>query len=418
MFKFIHAADIHLDSPLRGLENYEGAPVAEIRGAARSALSNLVDLAIEENVDFVLISGDIYDGDWRDYNTGLYFISQAQRLGQADIPLYLISGNHDAANRMTRKLRLPENVEMFPTGSAGSAIIEDLDVAIHGQSFATAAVYDDLSQDYPLPVAGCFNIGMLHTCATGKDGHERYAPCSVEGLCSKGYDYWALGHIHQRETLLESPYIAFSGNIQGRHARETGPKGCLLVTVDDDRSLKTEFHALDVVRWEVLRQDVSDLQNIDEVLNQITQAIEEHHGNAEGRLLALRVELTGTGPIHRELHAHKFRWINEIRSIAIDAGKGDVWIEKLKLLTSDRPQRQIDGTVSDDAIGELISLFETARSNPDGLSDLGFDLSDIIRKLPSELKSQIPVDDPAWLTETVNSAESLLLSRIVTEDNQ
>ena len=199
MFKFIHAADIHLDSPLRGLEQYEGAPVEEIRNAARRALSNLVDLAIRQEVAFVLIAGDLYDGDWRDYNTGLFFVDQARRLREAKIPLYLISGNHDAANRMTRTLKMPENVTFFSAERPETALLPDLDVAIHGQSFAKAAVYDDLSEGYPIVDSGHFNIGMLPTCAAGREGHDRYAPCSVEGLKAKGYDYWALGHIHLRE---------------------------------------------------------------------------------------------------------------------------------------------------------------------------------------------------------------------------
>ena len=110
--KFIHAAYVHLDSPLRGLERYEGAPVDEIRGATRRALENLFELAIDREVDFVLIAGDLYDGDWKDHNTGLFFVKQAARLHEASIPIYMISGNHDAANRMTRSLRMPDNVTL------------------------------------------------------------------------------------------------------------------------------------------------------------------------------------------------------------------------------------------------------------------------------------------------------------------
>ena len=134
MFKFLHAADIHLDSPLLGLERYEGAPVEEIRGATRRALDNLVQLAMDEAVDFVLIAGDLYDGDWRDAGTGLYFVKQMARLREAKIPVYLIAGNHDAQNKMTRELRFPENVTVFSSRRAGTVVIDDLSVAIHGQS--------------------------------------------------------------------------------------------------------------------------------------------------------------------------------------------------------------------------------------------------------------------------------------------
>jgi exonuclease SbcD len=418
MFKFIHAADIHLDSPLSGLEQYDGAPVQEIRDAARRALANLVDLAINQQVAFVLIAGDIYDGDWRDYNTGLYFVDQVRRLREADIPLYLISGNHDAANRMTRTLRMPENVTFFSADTPETALIPELDVAIHGQSFATAAVYEDLSEGYPIAESGCFNIGVLHTCASGREGHDRYAPCSIEGLKAKGYDYWALGHIHIREILSEQPIIAFSGNIQGRHIKETGAKGCLLVTVNDDQSMQADFQALDVLRWDVASIDVSESQGVDDVLALVATEIESCHGNAAGRLLALRIELTGETTAHRDLHARKDHWTNEIRSLAIDVGKGDVWIEKVKLRTSSPTSKSTPSNIPDDAIGELASLFERAREDTSQLAELDFNFADVVKKLPAELKTLARPDDPEWLREILAEAEPLLLSRLAGSEGE
>lgn len=144
-FTFLHAADVHLDSPLLGLERYEGAPVEYVRGAARRAFQNLVQLALDEEADFLLIAGDLYDGDWRDSNTGLFFASQAARLKEAGIGVYLIRGNHDAASQITCQLRLPENVFDFSTREPETKVDDDLGVAIHGQGFHTQAVLDDLS---------------------------------------------------------------------------------------------------------------------------------------------------------------------------------------------------------------------------------------------------------------------------------
>jgi DNA repair exonuclease SbcCD nuclease subunit len=233
MFKFLHAADIHLDSPLKGLERYEGVPVEQIRHATRRALENLIQLALDERVQFVLIAGDLYDGDWRDYNTGLFFIKQMARLREADIKVVLIKGNHDAANRMTRTLDLPENVTVLKAAKPDSSELEDIGVVVHGQSFGTAAEERDLSKNYPHGRRGLFNIGLLHTCLTGADGHEPYAPCTLEGLLSKEYDYWALGHVHKREIRHHNPYVVFPGNLQGRKIKEEGAKGCELVTVLD-----------------------------------------------------------------------------------------------------------------------------------------------------------------------------------------
>ena len=170
--------------------------------ATRRALENLIQLALTEKVAFAIIAGDLYDGDWRDYNTGLYFVSQMQRLSDAGIVVFIAAGNHDAASKISKSLRLPDGVHMFPSERPDTFVIREMDVAVHGQSFPTPAVKKDLSAGYPEPVDGCFNIGILHTCATGRENHEPYAPCTLEGLKSKGYDYWALGHVHQFEVLL------------------------------------------------------------------------------------------------------------------------------------------------------------------------------------------------------------------------
>jgi hypothetical protein len=165
-------------------------------------LHNLESFSSDSGINVIIINVQafnatgIYDGDWRDYNTGLFFVKQAARLRDVGIPRCVISGNHDAANRMTRSLRMPDNVTFFSDEAPETAIIPGVDVAIHGQSYATSAVFEDLSDAYPNSKSGLLNIGLLHTCVTGREGHDRYAPCSVEGLKLKGYDYWALGHVH------------------------------------------------------------------------------------------------------------------------------------------------------------------------------------------------------------------------------
>src|SRR3972149_5708623 len=251
MFRFLHAADVHLDSPLCGLERYEGAPVQEVRGATRQALAALADCAVKEKVAFVLIAGDLYDGDWRDYGTGLVFVREMVRLREADIPVFVIAGNHDAQSQITKALRLPENVRLFPAEEPRTVVDEDRGIAVHGQSFATRAVTEDLSVRYPDPVSGLFNVGLLHTSADGREGHEPYAPSRPEALALKGYDYWALGHVHKREILHRDPWVVFCGNLQGRHIKETGPKGCTIVTVDSGKVTTVDHRALDVLRWAV-----------------------------------------------------------------------------------------------------------------------------------------------------------------------
>jgi exonuclease SbcD len=414
MFKFIHAADIHLDSPLHKLEAYEGAPKGEIRQASRRAFDNLVSAAIAESVDFVLIAGDLYDGDWKDYNTGLHLVSRTARLREAGIPVYIVAGNHDAASKITKKLKLPENVHLFSANKPETFTIDELNVAIHGQSFAKPAIKKDLSNNYPTPLAGHFNIGVLHTCASGREGHEPYAPCSLEGLGSKEYDYWALGHVHQYETLLDDPLVVFSGCIQGRHIRETGPKGCVLVTVNDEGRPEPEFRPLDVIRWVIADVDASGAESGYDVVDRFGRQLENLVDQNEGLPLVARVIIKGETPGHTELLANVEHWCNEIRSAAIDSG-GRVWVEKIKFHTT-LPAAQQDLQKGDGAIGELVSLFDEMSSNPDMVRALSGEFSDIEKKIPKELKADsdsLTFDDFDWLNEILNQVRPLLLQRLM-----
>ena len=326
MFRFLHAADIHLDSPLRGLEAYEDAPVEQIRGSVRNAFDNLIDLAVNEDVAFVLIAGDLFDGDWKDYKTGLYFNNRMGILREAGIRVFIVSGNHDAASQITRSLHLPDNVTSFSSRKAETKVLDDLGVAIHGRSFPSRAVTEDLTQNYPQADPGVFNIGLLHTALTGRPGHEPYAPCTVDALRSKGYQYWALGHVHMREEISKDPWIVFPGNIQARHIREIGPKGCTIVTVEEGRVLEVEHHNTDVLRWGVCQVNLDGCEKEEECLERVRQSFEDQLERAEGRPIAVRVILEGRTSLYGSLHRKAPHWIEEFKGIA--AGLIDVWIEK------------------------------------------------------------------------------------------
>lgn len=414
MFKFIHAADIHLDSPLRGLERYEGAPIEEIRGATRRALENLVDLALEQSVAFVLVAGDLYDGDWREFRTGLYFVSQMARLREAGIPVVLIAGNHDAANKMTRRLPLPDNVTVLGHRKPQSLRLDDWDVIVHGQSFASGAVTDNLAGGYPAGDGGAFNIGLLHTCATGDDAcHQPYAPCTLDDLRGKEYGYWALGHIHKQGILSHDPPIVFCGNLQGRNIRETGPKGCMLVTVDDRLQPHLEHRALDVFRWERCPLDASDVENSYQLLDRIRAQLVRLASAVDDRSLAVRIEVAGASPIHRELVAEPHRWTNEVRAIAQDAGN-DVWIEKIILNTS--PPADYDRSKLEGPIGELVRYVNEIQSSPEKLAGLASEIADLREKLPPELKEgdySLGLDQPEKLRAILDDVEQMLVHQLI-----
>jgi Calcineurin-like phosphoesterase len=185
LMKFVHAADLHLDSPMKGLAAYPGAPVEAMRGATRHAFESLVEMCIDEQVQLLVIAGDVYDGDWKDVSTGLYLRSQPARLREAEIEVVLIRGNHDAASVISRKLKLP-GIHVLPHDRPASVVLEDVGAVVHGQSYATRAVTENLAAGYPAPLPGLVNVGLLHTCLGGDYDHDRYAPCSLEDLVARG----------------------------------------------------------------------------------------------------------------------------------------------------------------------------------------------------------------------------------------
>lgn len=411
MLKFIHTADIHLDSPLHRLEVYEGAPVDAIREASRRALENLVDLALAESVPFVLIAGDLFDGDWQDYHTGLFFVAQMARLKTAGIAVFLISGNHDAAGRMTRRLPYPDNVHHFSHRAPVTRRLDPLKVAVHGQSFASTAVMDNLALGYPEPLPGYFNIGLLHTSLTGREGHARYAPCTLADLASRDYDYWALGHVHQFEVAERDPPVVFSGCLQGRHVRETGAKGGVLVTVAAGSPPEVVHHALDVVRWSRLSVDLGGIRGEKAALDRVVTALAEALRSCDPRTLIARVSLTGATALHDELAGDLEYCRQAIRSAAM-AGLGErVWIEGVAVDTHP-PPTAASRRPDPGPLRELDQLAAAIQADDNLLLGLGDDLAALFRKLPSDYRrGQAAIDpaNPGHLRQIVRQARALLV---------
>ena len=359
------------------------------------------------------------DGDWKDYNTGLYFVSQMRKLREANIPVYIVSGNHDAASKITRTIRFPEGIHVFPKDQPTTFVIEALGVAIHGQSFASPAVRKNLSLNYPATLPGHFNIGMLHTCATGREGHEPYAPCKVEDLQLKGYEYWALGHVHQREVLSDDPLIVFPGNTQGRNIRETGAKGCLLVAVDEKGRPAADFKPLDVIRWIRVAIDASQTETGNEVVDLVSEHLEKILGENNGMPLIARVEIIGPSPAHTDLAANQERWINDIKAVAVDISGDRIWIEKVKFQTTS-PEDRETGANAEGPIGELWRYLDELRSQPDELIGIGETLKEMTRKLPRELMEDrdiISPEDPQWLTEQLEHVGPMLVRRLMRKED-
>lgn len=412
--KFIHSADIHLDSPLVGLQLYDGAPVEEIRGATRRALQNLIEFAAAEKVDFILISGDLYDGDWKDYNTGLFLSNQMARLREEGIRVFIISGNHDAASQITKHLRMPENVKFLSVRNPETVLIETLGLAIHGQGYPARAVSEDMAGAYPLASPHHFNIGLLHTSLEGREGHESYAPANLAGLLSKGYDYWALGHVHAQEIVREDPWVVFPGNIQGRNIRETGPKGCMLVEAQDGHPVRVKHRDLDVMRWAVATVDGGKAVRGEDVIEAACKTLTRTVKENKEMPLAVRVEIVGTTKAHRELLSNPERWKNELRAVTTDISGGMVWLEKIRFGTKDAMNTAL--AAKSEALVELMRAIDGLSGNPDLVKAAVEALGDLGEKLPHELKSgeeAIRLDDPETVRQAAEAVRQVLMDRIM-----
>jgi len=380
--KVIHAADLHLDSPFLGLERYEGAPVEELVGATRAAFVNLVDFALNEEVSLVLLAGDIYDGDWPDYNTGLFFAAQLKRLQDANVRVVIVSGNHDAASVISKHLRLPANATVLSHAKPQVVTFDDLGIAVTGQSFGSREVTDDLSQAFPNRVEGLFNFALLHTSADGRPGHERYAPCKPAELALRGYDYWALGHVHNREIVAETPWIVFSGSLQGRHAREIGAKGFFLIEIESNVVASVTPVDVDVVRWDVITLDLADAVTIDDVTAAFAESATQALSGAEGRLVAARVVLLGATPAHAALVRDPDGLRAQLCEAAIEVADSRLWIEKIQIKTS-APTRVTQLVGRDESTTDLIAALRD--------TDKDVELAALVETL-TPLRAKLPID--------------------------
>ncbi len=412
--KFFHSADLHLDSPLRGLERYPEAPTERIRGATRRAFKNLIDACLEENAGLLLIAGDLFDGEWQDYSTGLFFAAELGRLREGNVEVVWLRGNHDATSKIRKSLVLPPNVHELSVRRPETREFPELGIAVHGQGYASPDIRDDLASRYPRAVAGCVNVGVLHTSLNGRSGHEPYASCSLETLFDRGYDYWALGHVHEREVVSREPFVVFPGNLQGRHVRETGPKGATLVQIEQGRISEVQARSFDVVRWEHLVVDASSARATDDVVERVRAEFGRLSRSLDGRLLAVRVDVLGASQAHAVLARRPDEFAQHVRAAAVEFSEAEVWVEKVRVRTS--PALDLEALRQrEDAIGSLAASLERIRQSSGELEPVARDLDELLERLPPELRDGadgLVAGGELALGDLVDSAERLLLSRL------
>lgn len=407
-FRFVHTADLHLDSPLRSLAMRNGDLAGLIGDATRQALIAIVDLCIDEQVDALIIAGDLYDGDQTSMKTARFLASQMQRLHEAGIATFIVRGNHDALSRITRELTLPPSVTRF--GGHAEAInltSGDLGISVHGLSFAKPQAPESLLEKYHRPVPDAVNIGIMHTSLAGAPGHDLYAPSKASDLHGWGFDYWALGHIHLRAQHAGERMVIMPGMPQGRDINEAGQKTVTLVTVNDDRSLTVEERPTSIAQFERIAIDLSPAATWREA----AELIERHLGAARDRTrsphLVGRIRLTGATPLSWQLRRDHDLLLAETEQRA--AGLGKTWIEKIEIATC-APVSEPAGTVTADPVLELGELMRDDIIHQHGVREA-------VRDLVRELRDDLPPEARSFSGDNEDAFETLI-DRLLAEGSE
>ena len=407
-FRFIHTADLHLDSPLRSLA-MSNSDLAELIGdATRQALVAIVDLCIDEQVDALIIAGDLYDGDQTSMKTARFLASQMQRLFEAGIATFIIRGNHDALSRITQELILPPSVTVFGGRSHSVDLAHgNLTLAIHGLSFAKPHAPESLLEKYHRPAPDTVNIGIMHTSLAGAPGHDLYAPCKASDLHGWGFDYWALGHVHVRAQHAGDRMVIMPGMPQGRDINEGGEKTVTIVTVNDDRSLTVEERATSVAQFERVSVDLSSAATWREAAELIEQGIGAARDRTRSAHLVGRLRLTGPTPLAWQLRRDRDLLLAETEQRA--EGLGKTWIEKIDIATTAPISASVGGVTADPVL-ELGELMRTDIIRQHGVREA-------VRDLVKELRDDLPPEARGFSGDDEATFEALV-DQLLTEGSE
>ena len=359
--RFVHAADLHLDSPFRGLRAVEPEIGAVLRNATFAAYDKIIDLCLAEKVDALLVAGDIYDARDRSLRAQLRFRDGLQRLADAGIRSFVCHGNHDPLDGWEAQIDTPVGCHRFgPEVEAVPVNPDEPEAAVvYGVSFPRQDVRENLTRRFQRDARHLYAIGLLHANVGRDTGHEPYAPCTVEDLERSGMDYWALGHVHTRAVLREQdPTIVYPGNSQGRHRAENGARGVALVEVGDDRQGQVRFRDVDVVRWETTVLNIAEFSSEQALLEALDERVNVLAAASAGRHAVVIVRLGGRGPLHQTLR--RGDTAEDLRAQLNDSLRGRdpfVWCAAVEVETAppfDREERR----QAQDFLGDVLRLVD------------------------------------------------------------
>ncbi len=420
-FSFIHTADLHLDSPFKGVSEMNRSISSELAEATFRTFSKIIDLCLEKEVDFLLIAGDVYDGVDRSLRAQLRFRDGLQRLSEADIKTYIVHGNHDPLDGWAASLEWPKNVYIFAGKEVAAVPVEKKghDIArIYGISYQQRETKTNLVKKFPVLTQrekDLFAIGLLHCNIGAKTGHAPYAPCSLQDLRSRNLDYWALGHVHKKAIInAAEPLVIYPGNPQGLHPGEIGGRGCFLVNVDENGTPSAEFIDIAAVRWFEKEIAIDDMHIEQDLLTALDKCVQEVRQEAGGRPAIGRIFLTGRGDLHLTISRQNI--LNDILQNMRELEEGEkefVWIESIR----DESKLDVDREVllqREDFIGDLVRLIEEIWTDTDK-KDYWQALDPLFNASPTSRKF-LTLPDADSMNDLIKKAEILCLDKLIGRD--
>ncbi|MDA8292014.1 MAG: DNA repair exonuclease [Actinomycetota bacterium] len=421
-FCFVHAADLHLDTPFVGV--HAGAPevAAALREASLDAFDSIVSLALGRDAAFCCIAGDIYDGARRGVRAQLRFRDGLARLAAAGIATFVVHRNHDPVTTGWAAVSFPDEVTIFGHDAVGVVPVVRGGVQIatvQGISYATHATTENLALRFARPEGPGVHVGLLHCNVSGAGGgHEDYSPCTLDDLRRARLDYWALGHVHQQRVLAEGrgpgdPWVAYPGTSQARSARpgERGPKGALVVQVRAGVVTGVEPVACDRVRFHALECPLDDVEALDELEERLESLAAEALAAGDGRSVVVDATLVGRGPLHRDLaRPGSLEDLLEHLRSGTSRRAPFCWWDRV-VDRSGAPVELADVRARRDFSSDLLAVADVLAVQPDAAASAARGL---VESVPRALRAQVEaiVRDPGRFPELVEAAARLALDEL------
>jgi len=400
--RFIHAADLHLDSPFRGLANTSTKLRDELQAATLGAFARVVDHTIESNADFLLLAGDLYDSKDRSLRALVAFRRQMERLAERDISVYIVHGNHDPLNGWGSEFQLPPNVTTFTGKPATEPVIRrGKEIArVTGISYARERVTENLASSMKPDSDSPYSVGLLHANVAGQTGHADYAPVTLDELSSSGFDYWALGHVHTRSILAQEPAtVVYPGNPQGRNPREPGPRGCLQVDINRNGDAHLSFVETNLARWTHLEIPIQTHTRMDALVDALLEEGRTAAASFRGPTVA-RCTLRGSGSLHSDLQRDGMaeELSEQLRTV--------LPVESLRIATG--PVLDFESlTRTETLVADFLKLADRALEDPELRKKLSDSLEPLFRRRDMTLPDDVKLRE--WMERATALGVDLLM---------